>query len=229
MKNISVLIPYRTDNGPRDIIFTWVKEFYRKLLPEAEICLGSCNTPLFSRSQAINDAAQRATRDIYVIADADIVYNPDLINEAIKSLDMHAWVVPYSEIQYIREKSTSELLNTKPVWPIELQLEMDSLSATAGWDIKGGLIFIPRKFFEAVKGFDDRFMGWGGEDDAFALSVNTLYGPFERLTGSIYHLWHPPVKAAGNPNYAANFYLYSLYEKACDNPSLMQQLISQRN
>ncbi|MFK4998906.1 galactosyltransferase-related protein [Bacillus sp. N9] len=54
----------------------------------------------------------------------------------------------------------------------------------------GGINVVPRKHFETVGGFDERFVGWGGEDDAFAASLNTLCGYVKRLDATIYHLWH---------------------------------------
>ncbi|MEK5301605.1 galactosyltransferase-related protein [Bacillus sp. FSL R10-2201] len=227
MKNISILIPYRSDKGPRDVIFNWVKDFYNRLLPEAEICVGCCNTNLFSRSQAVNNAARKATGDIFIIADADIVYDPVLINEAINLLDNHAWIVPYSDIQYITEDSTKKLLNTEVIWPIKLELELNPFNAYIG-NITGGLVIIPRKHFESVNGFDQRFLGWGGEDDAFTFSVNTICGHFKRLDRSIYHLWHPPVKAIGNPHYEMNYSLYTRYAHASNNPEIMRQLILEK-
>lgn len=58
MEKISVLIPYKSDNGPRDEIFKWVLQFYKTLLPEVELCIGQSDSELFSRSQAINNASK---------------------------------------------------------------------------------------------------------------------------------------------------------------------------
>ena len=57
-----------------------------------------------------------------------------------------------------------------------------------GW---GGVNILPRQHFERVAGFDERFQGWGGEDDAFAFSLNHLFGLPFRIDATIFHLWHP--------------------------------------
>ena len=86
-KLISVLIPFRPDHPSRVRSFHWILQFYRELLPDAEICVGTCKTQLFSKSRAVNQAAKQATRDIFVIADADVFYDPHIIKQAVNLLD----------------------------------------------------------------------------------------------------------------------------------------------
>lgn len=56
----------------------------------------------------------------------------------------------------------------------------------------GAINIVLRKYFEKVGGFDERFKGWGGEDDAFMIAMCTLCGSFSRPKGTkIWHLYHP--------------------------------------
>jgi hypothetical protein len=50
-------------------------------------------------------------------------------------------------------------------------------------------VVVPRPLWDAVGGFDERFEGWGGEDDAFHAACRALCGT-ERLRGVAWHLWH---------------------------------------
>jgi hypothetical protein len=225
MLELSVLLPYKADNGPRDEAFRWTRAFYRKHMQNAEICIGRSDSALFSRSQAINDAARQATTDLFLIADTDILYDPRIIREAMHRLNMHAWVIPYSQVHDISEPCTRRLLGTEPTWP----LAMPVVSSVRTYSPKGGLTLIPRQHFEAVGGLDERFIGWGGEDDAFASSLDTLCGKHDRLQEAIYHLWHPNDKENGNPNYANNFNLFLRYMNAYGNVSSMRELVSSRS
>ncbi|MEC0664469.1 galactosyltransferase-related protein [Priestia flexa] len=190
MKNVSVIIPYKPDNGHRDIVFKWIKCFYKKSMPEVELCIGDCKSELFNRSQAINTAAQKATKDVFVIADGDVMYNPDVLVKAIRLLNKHAWIIPYSKCLDLSRSSTEKLLSSIPEWPLSIKGEYKERYKNKSFNPVGGLVVVTRKTFYAVGGFDERFIGWGGEDDAFAYAVNTLCGHFQRLDEKNYHLWH---------------------------------------
>jgi predicted glycosyltransferase involved in capsule biosynthesis len=189
LNHLSILIPFNSEIGPRKEAFHWVKRFYETTMPEAEICIGECKSETFSKSQAVNDAAEKATRDIFVIADADIIYDPSLISQSIKLLENHAWVIPYRTVFNLDQETTNQLLNVEPDWPILPTSYTGKQRPQSGW---GGINIVPRKHFERVAGFDERFFGWGGEDDAFAFSLNHLCGFVERIDATIFHLWHPP-------------------------------------
>ena len=71
--------------------------------------------------------------------------------------------------------------------------------------IAGGSFLISRNLFDEVGGFDERFLGWGGEDDAFSLRVNSASNKVALLKQSLaWHLWHPRLAAQDNPHYQNN-------------------------
>jgi glycosyltransferase involved in cell wall biosynthesis len=142
----------------------------------------------FSKSKAVNHAASQATRDIFVIADSDIILDPSLIFQSIKLLETYPWVIPYRRVYNLDTASTQELLKHESGWPIPF-VYTGKQRPQMGW---GGINILQRHQFERVGGFDERFRGWGGEDDAFAFSLNHLYGQPHRLDATIFHLWHPP-------------------------------------
>ncbi|MGM0904665.1 MAG: galactosyltransferase-related protein [Bacillota bacterium] len=224
MKDISILIPFRSDNGPREYAFQWVLKFYQKVLPDAEICIDGCDTHLFSKSQAVNNAAKKATGNTFVIADADMIYNPQCIELSIPLLKNAGWVIPYTQVLDLSKKSTQNLLATEPNWPINMKLEFTKRTPRT----IGGLNIVSRKNFEAIGGWDERFVGWGGADDAFCFAMDTLCGKHKRLEMQMLHLWHEPLKAKGNPNYQSNYSIMKRYHKAYGNIRLMEQIIREK-
>ncbi len=48
-----------------------------------------------------------------------------------------------------------------------------------------------RNTFIVAGGFDERFIGWGGDDDAFVHALETLCGNYIKLGREVFHLWHP--------------------------------------
>lgn len=204
LENVSVIIPISLNDEPRAQAFHWIKKYYEKMFPEVELCIGVSNEKPFSKAKAINEAVKKSKGEILVIADADLFFDPSLLKEAIQNLENRAWVIPFRTVLNISPESTKELLNLEPQWPIPINLETRARPYAAN----GGINIVPRQHFEKVGGFDERFVGWGGEDDAFAVSLNNLCGYVKRLNGVLYHLWHPRNNMG---NYGANRKLLRSY------------------
>ena len=80
----------------------------------------------------------------------------------------------------------------------------------------GGWFAMRRDAFAAIGGFDERFVGWGGEDDAMTIKVERarLVDLRARSRAGV-HLWHPRVAATtlGQPDYASNVALLADYAR----------------
>lgn len=226
---VSVLIPYQSDgNGPRDSAFEWVLGYYAHTMPEIELCIGELSVSSeepFSRSKAINQAYRQATRDIIVIADSDIAYDPHLLKESITHVDNRQWVIPFSRILRLSEEVTELVLQHARDWPLTVNIDLAVEQASA---FVGGFNVLNRKAYETVGGYDERFIGWGGEDEAFAYALDTLIGQHVRLDGEMVHFWHPFVGPGGNPHYDSNFALYERYKKARGQIPAMLNLIREQ-
>lgn len=220
-KNLSVLVPFKGDNGHRDRVWAWVKKRYELLMPETEICIGSYEQTPFSRSAAINAAAKIASRDIFLISDADIIFDPGDLIECIKLLSYYAWVIPYSECHMLTEQRTNLLLQE------DCRIEMNKTNHEIE-NIKnssyGGICIVPRLYFENIGGFDEKFKDWGGEDDAFQLAMDTMCGPHHRINTRVWHLWHPVV-IPDQLQYQANYNHYCSYFAAFTNKEAMKDII----
>lgn len=222
-EQVSVLIPYQSDQGgPRDAALRWALDFYSRTMPGIEVCIGEVSGNPFSRSKAINRAARQATRDVFMIADCDIVYDPNLVLETISYVNDRQWVIPFSRILRLPEDISQMILSQTADWPIPTILgNRDENSAY----YLGGLNALKRNAFDAVGGYDERFIGWGGEDEAFAYAMDTLIGTHVRLDGEMVHFWHPFVGPEGNPHYETNYALYKQYKEARGDVQSMRKLI----
>ncbi len=227
----------------RDKLFKWVKKYYEATMPEVELCIGVDHNVPFNKSRAINNAAKKATRDIFVIADIDAIYDPNTLIRAIKMLNKYSWVIPYNHWLDLTKTSTEKLLVFPPQWPLPLKVQYRERifkrvlirrknrrkRVVRSSKPFGGVIVVPRKNFYRVKGFDERFVGWGREDNAFRDAMNTICGHYGRLrTSSVYHLWHPRVGARRNPNFRNNARLYKRYAKRRGKAAAMKRLINER-
>ncbi|MEH7384970.1 galactosyltransferase-related protein [Bacillus sp. JJ1521] len=224
-KDVSLLIPFKSDGSVRDANFNWIRKYYNNLCPKVEICIGINTENPFNRSKAINIAAKQATRDIFVIVDADIFCDPDSIIDSISYLNKYRMVIPYKNLIRISEGDTNELVQTNPTWPLKKELTRTDHVYTE--DYSGGIMIISRSAFMRIGGFDERFVGWGGEDDAFYLAFNTICGQFKRLNHTIYHLWHQPLGYHLNPNGTNNLKLRDIYCKAFKDKKKMKRVLSE--
>jgi len=196
--NVSILVPYTSDNDIREKNWNWIKKRYELLMPQAEICIGESTTFPYSRAESINNAAKKATRDIFIIADADIIFDVNDMKIAIEMLNQYKLVIPYSKLIKLDKLTTKNLIFSninKPISNISISntrsiLFYDS-STPHKYEVIGGICIIKKHNFYECGGFDERFRGWGGEDDAFLYVVKYLYKEFGRPNNmTVYHLFH---------------------------------------
>jgi hypothetical protein len=207
---ISLLVPYHNDHQSREVNWRWLKRYWERQLPGAEIVIGDdCESP-FSKSVAVNCAEKRATGDVFVIIDADAYIKPEVILEAAfrirKARKKHRrlWFVPYRRFFRLKESISKTILESPPDCPYEIPdpppitCVFDSSGSNIGHWYGAMLQIMPREAFELVGGFDERFRGWGGEDHAFMRAVDTLYWKHKTLPSQILHIWHPMLSPKGS-------------------------------
>ena len=223
--NVSIIISFQNDYGPRIDALLWVKNFFQTTMPSAELIVGTTIASRFNKAKAVNLAAKKATRDILLIVDADTVFDPNIILESIKLLQDAAWVIPFTEVYDVPMEITERVVRAKSGWPLNVKLEECQKVNWMYDGFAGKVNLIPKRNFEKVSGFDERFVGWGGEDDAFAWSVNTLCGKCVYYDAKVFHLWHPP---ANNPDSSGNDALVARYMFANGNKEEMLKIIRER-
>lgn len=219
----SALIPYKADFGRRDLLWSYVLKRYKKLMPQIEICVGIDQHNPFCRSKAVNNAAKKASGDVFLIVDADVIFEPELIEEIREQIPKHPWIASCKYGYLLTKEATDRLLGEGPQTKIQIKQEDILQNVT----IFGTFLnAVPRRLFDDIGGFDERFIDWGGEDQAFARALETLCGPHFRLEGVNYHLWHEPANEF-HPHYDSYINLLQRYYDATGNPSEMRKLINE--
>lgn len=83
----------------------------------------------------------------------------------------------------------------------------------------GGVFFVRREAFVRMGAWDERFVGWGGEDDAMTYKLERLrISAVELDESAALHLWHPRTRATtyDQPCYEPNCALLRDYPRLTD-------------
>ncbi len=163
---ISLLVPFRSDKGRREETWAWLREYWEQELPGAEIIVSGNDDVPFCKTKAVNDAARRASGDIFAIMDADC-YLPSAVllrcAEEIREARAHGntlWYMPYRQSWRINDVGSRLIMasgyETLRTWffaspPPVSMIQDHSGSASGHW--YGALVQVmPREGFWATGG-----------------------------------------------------------------------------
>jgi predicted glycosyltransferase involved in capsule biosynthesis len=225
MPIISLLIPFR-NTGDRQQQFDWLQKRWKALFPEAEIIVAEDDgKDPFSKTIAVNNAYKKATSDILAIVDADVWVKPEILIKAAEDIrnKKAVWVQPCDTVYRINKATTFNIVEFSPESPFPLIKEEHTERIT---NVVGLVAVFSRKQFEYIGGMDERFRGWGWEDNAFNSTLNTLFGQSQKPNNIVYHLWHPRNRdEQGRPVWEGqtdrNAKVGKQYSKAKNNKALM--------
>jgi predicted glycosyltransferase involved in capsule biosynthesis len=247
---ISLLVPFRADdNAPQRLrIWRWMVDYWQAELPDAEIIIGHSQSEIFSKTEAVNNAARRARGRILVIIDSDCYMSADVIKHCADRIDRaerrgHSlWFIPFRHLYRLTESVTEIVLNSNPRFPPRFPSppdveDVESTLGSAHGHRFGALIQImSRHAFFMVGGMDPRFKGWGGEDIAFVRALDTLYGHHKTTDNDVLHLWHPKIGRnyedrmwVGQIDPKANEKLSVRYKLATGDRERMRALVDEAN
>lgn len=160
------------------------------------------NSGLFNRSWGFNCLRNFVSAEKVFLADNDIIIDKEILYDTIKLLDYYDVVRPFDgTVLYYDEESTQKFISTK-------QKIMDrAFSLVNIYNLSGGLCsFRVDSFYNKIGGFDERFEGWGGEDDEMHKRLSDIGASTFSFNYPGIHLNHDRKHNEGNwqPNYNKN-------------------------
>ncbi|HVJ75794.1 MAG TPA: galactosyltransferase-related protein [Casimicrobiaceae bacterium] len=170
----------------------------------------------FNKAWGLNVGARASAGGVLLFGDADVIVPGGLGAAAALCADRGQLVKPYLELvdlgpdesARVRELGPAAAPGRDPAGPRNRDGIGERLVLCGGW------FAIRRDAFAALGGFDERFVGWGGEDDAMTIKVERARLATYELDGEpALHLWHPRAlpAAAGHSHYASNLSLLAEY------------------
>jgi N-terminal domain of galactosyltransferase len=212
--SIPVLVPRRLDHGWRDEIWFQLKSRYWGNMPGLRVIEGFHDDGPFNRSAAINLAAnKRYWDDVAIIADSDSFVPAVQLLEAVdKARETGKLVSALTFVCQFDQMFTESFIHDGLVGMQQMRIEH---VRTKPIETQSNCIVVPRELWDEIGGFDERFVGWGGEDNAFWRAAEIRRGSVERIPGAAFHLWHPPVSDRNtrmqDPQYLSNLTLANKY------------------
>ena len=171
----------------------WV-HYIHTSLPEKDMA--------YSRARAFNAGARAAQGELLIFHDNDMVIPAVYGRELYRFFCQGFEVVNLKRfIFYLDRKSSKKKCQESDVdFSPKIEAIVQNLEA-------GGSVGISRTAFFEIGGFDERFIGWGGEDNEFCERAQTrkVY-PYGYLP--LVHLWHPPQVEKFNQHESSGSQLY---------------------
>ncbi|MGC9502686.1 glycosyltransferase family 2 protein [Baaleninema sp.] len=150
--------------------------------------------PQFNKAQLLNFGIRRATSEILLISDADILWNRQTVAQLVD------WVREGTRrvagVARVRETDSQAMALRRPRYSYRCTLEGNraqvSVISGGGGESKRpgcGLLCARRSTFEGVGGYKERFRGWGWEDRDLLVRAELL-GATTAAFGEVTHLSH---------------------------------------
>ncbi len=174
------------------------------------------NPGAFNKSWGFNVGFRASRNPWLAFGDADVIVGPCLA-EALRYLQLgyHA-VKPYRRLLDLSEQESARIAGGDYDWVPRRETALPVNREGEGQFIcfAGGLLLMSRAGFTRVGGWDERFLGWGGEDDAMSYKLERVQLPAVELDRRpALHLHHARPRAAtlGQPHYPGNQQLLAQY------------------
>lgn len=157
----------------------------------------------YSRSKGFNLGAALATSENFIFHDNDMLVPSNYVSEMLRYLRLgYEFVNLKRFIFYLTKAATNDFIATQD---IARSFACDSVVQNL---LGGGSVGATKAAFNEIGRFDERFVGWGGEDNEFWERASTRrVWSFTNLP--IIHLWHSSQPEKTRSKVAPTLQLYA--------------------
>ena len=174
----------------------------------------------FNKSWGLNVGARYSQTPLLGFGDGDVIVGEALL-QSYQLLERGVEAVkPYRRlIDLTDEESAPVRAGDFDRSPVRDSGQTDRSGIGERLVFAGGSFVIRRQAFFSLGGWDERFRGWGGEDDALSYRIErSRLACTELDIAPALHLWHPRQRETtfDQPHYAANARLVADYPRYAD-------------
>lgn len=164
------------------------------------------NPNLFNRSWGYNCGINIVKQNKIILADNDVILNHDNLKRGLEYLNKYDIVKPFNRTYDLDPKQTQNCIENN-ILPSDIHNYKQRFYVVTA----GGLMMIKKSAFLQSGGYDERFEGWGGEDDEMTINlwnyINNKKLTYYEFEGNLFHMYHDRTIFDGNtqPNYKNNY------------------------
>lgn len=139
----------------------------------------------YNRSWGFNVGYRHSLGDYLIFSDNDIFMNLEDLTSSLKDCKNYDAVNPYSKIIDTTSSEAKAIIETGIA-------NVTNRSSRGGVNFAGGMCMFSRSAFEQIGGWDERFVGWGGEDEALCHKISKILQKdrYKTLDFTSFHLYH---------------------------------------
>lgn len=232
--DVAIIIPFRLaswnwqagENKDRLSNLLFSIDYYKSIFPNAEMVVVEQdkqpvvnqylrpdvrymflkNGSTFNKSWAYNCAAKVIDKPYLIFMDSDAILRSETISAALLNIRSENCSVYKPYVKFLDLTPPMTTLFKQDMRFSWRENALGSRCAHNPWFI-GGCVICKKKEFFQIGGFNEKFRGWGGEDDEFMGRARSLThcGRIEGALNNIYHMYHMTTRDA-SPN-------HELYQK----------------
>lgn len=145
---------------------------------------------LFNKSKAFNIGLKQATSDIIVFGDSDLIMEHISFLNGLDSLNDFEMCNPYFKSIDLNQEESS--LPFERIFEIERLGRAETDVHKFALPICGGICMFRKEAIKKIGGWNEDFVGWGGEDDFQDIKVKNFLSRTD-LDSKCFHLYHEAV------------------------------------
>lgn len=139
----------------------------------------------FNRSWGFNVGVKHSKAEVVVLTDCDLIMDPYMFIESLKLMMQYECVSPYSSVVDLTAQESVAKLEQMMSIKRPGRGETDNQKI----NICGGMTIFRKEAYLRIAGYNEDFVGWGGEDDFMAMKVKNFLS-WHEMPGRCYHLFH---------------------------------------
>ena len=216
---IGIVVPLRL-NSERERSFEYVHNWLKTEFVDIPIYLSDSDGKQFNVSEARNRGCLQAINDgvdILMVIDADTFITKK--SELKKAFELATFGIASMTKGYVRlsDKETEEIIAGG-------EIKHKDFEQLVLQNTPGGLWVFPVEVFQQLKGWDERFLGWGYEDNALLKAYKKIYGKKIHRINTIVLSFSHSTRDYTIDSYLKNQERYELYKGISDKEEMLKMV-----